>query len=127
MSVTAARLGSAPLTLDWSHLASVAAGTSTRSYGPNVQEWTEAWTKLKARFTSGEIGFYDTPVQDDLSQSAYAKRPYSIYKRLVDGGAQPNSTPGQIAALIDERAAKAGAKVASAITKRIMKGKDAFV
>jgi glucose-6-phosphate isomerase len=64
MSVTAARLGSAPLTLDWSHLGkSSAAGADS----------AEAWTQLKGRFAKGEIGFYDTPLAspegDELSQA----------------------------------------------------------
>ena len=73
MSVTASRLGSAPVTLDWSNLVSVApgAGTSGRSFGMDQrkQALDSAWTKLKARFSGGEVGFYEAPSLNDLSQA----------------------------------------------------------
>jgi glucose-6-phosphate isomerase len=62
MSVTASRLGSAPITLDWSNLRPRALDAD------NVQEWKEAWDQLRARFSSGEVGFYDTPLKNELSQ-----------------------------------------------------------
>jgi len=63
MSVTAARLGSAPLRIDWSSLLKGGApGTSaTRSA-------EEAWDILKGRFQSGEVGFYDAPINEEISQ-----------------------------------------------------------
>lgn len=73
MSITASRLGSAPITLDWSNLVSVPASpTSARTSGPNPAA-TEAWEKLKGRFRSGEIGFYDSPISNDLSQAREAQ------------------------------------------------------
>lgn len=62
MSVTAARLGSAPITLDWTHLVS---GSPARRGAAD----TQAWTQLKARFDSGEIGFYKSPFTNELSQA----------------------------------------------------------
>lgn len=68
--ITAAKLGTAPLTLDWSNFASVPAGTgpAALSFGPDKEAFEEAWGKLKARFASGEIGFYDTPQNPELAQ-----------------------------------------------------------
>jgi glucose-6-phosphate isomerase len=73
MSVTAARLGSAPITIDWSNLANVAAGSTVRHLGPDKEAFEEAWNKLKARFSSGEIGFFDTPIHPELSQAKEAQ------------------------------------------------------
>ena len=69
MSVTAARLGSAPLRIDWSSLPKGGApGTSaTRSA-------QEAWDLLKGRFAGGEVGFFDAPAQDEISQLEASKR-----------------------------------------------------
>jgi glucose-6-phosphate isomerase len=71
MSVTAARLGSAPITIDWSNLAHIAASASvtTRNLGPDKESFEESWSQLKARFASGEVGFYDTPVHPELAQA----------------------------------------------------------
>jgi glucose-6-phosphate isomerase len=63
MSVTASRLGSAPITLDWSNL--VKGGSR-----PDVEELAAAWSALRARFASGEVGFYDAPTKNELSQAA---------------------------------------------------------
>jgi glucose-6-phosphate isomerase len=60
MAVTAAKLGSAPLTLDWTHL---------QGGEPDLPRMEDAWQKLKGRFASGEIGFYDAPTSDELSQA----------------------------------------------------------
>jgi glucose-6-phosphate isomerase len=62
MTITAARLGSAPITVDWSGFSRIH-GTSTSG------DITSAWARLKARFQSGEIGFYDTPTSEALSQA----------------------------------------------------------
>jgi glucose-6-phosphate isomerase len=64
MSITAARLGSAPVTVDWSSLMSAGIPAGATDVGPVAP----AWETLSKRFTSGEIGFYDTPVNDALSQ-----------------------------------------------------------
>ena len=64
MTVTAARLGQAPITLDWSCLANVSPkGTPARTTPP-----AEAWEKLRARFQNDEAGFYNAPIEDRLSQ-----------------------------------------------------------
>jgi glucose-6-phosphate isomerase len=70
MSVTAARLGSAPITIDWSNLANVPAGTglTARTLGPDREAFEESWNRLKARFEANEVGFYNTPVNPELSQ-----------------------------------------------------------
>lgn len=63
MASTAAKLGSAPLTLDWSGLA----------HGPGKISWDEptvaqAWSQARARFESGEVGFYSSPLDAAISQ-----------------------------------------------------------
>jgi len=60
MAVTAARLGTAPLTLDWTQM------LSRHTY--DSESFSETWTRLKARFQSGEVGFYEAPVNAELSQ-----------------------------------------------------------
>jgi glucose-6-phosphate isomerase len=60
MAVTAARLGSAPITLDWTQM------MSRHTY--DSESFAESWTKLKARFQSGEVGFYEAPINPELSQ-----------------------------------------------------------
>jgi glucose-6-phosphate isomerase len=64
MTVTASRLGSAPITIDWSHLSSGPRHTA------DADALSEAWKRLKSRFETGDVGFYDTPIQNDLSQAA---------------------------------------------------------
>ncbi|MFN7684762.1 MAG: glucose-6-phosphate isomerase [Oligoflexia bacterium] len=64
---TAARLGASPLRIDWSGIAQVSAKVLPIS--TPVLSVPEAWQKLKTRFESGEIGFFDTPVKDELSQA----------------------------------------------------------
>lgn len=61
MTVTASRLGTAPLTFDWSNLATKA--------GIDPAPAAEAWEKLRVRFKD-EVGFYDAPVKNELSQAA---------------------------------------------------------
>jgi len=72
MSVTASRLGSAPITLDWTNLASIPAGSGTaaRPYQADGTLFSENWRKLKSRFDSGEVGFYDAPINNDISQAS---------------------------------------------------------
>lgn len=75
MSVTASRLGSAPLTLDWSNLVSVSPGPgAVRGMGLDAETARETWQKLKARFDQGEIGFYDAPVKEELSQAEESQK-----------------------------------------------------
>ncbi|MCM2278215.1 MAG: glucose-6-phosphate isomerase [Oligoflexia bacterium] len=75
MSVTASRLGSAPVTLDWSNLISMPAAGGAKTSptgatrGVDAQALAEAWEKLRARFLSGEVGFYDAPIREELSQA----------------------------------------------------------
>jgi glucose-6-phosphate isomerase len=68
MSVTASRLGQAPITLDWTHL--IKAGGA----GPDAEALREAWDKLKKRFAAGEVGFYEAPKSQELSQAAECQK-----------------------------------------------------
>jgi glucose-6-phosphate isomerase len=84
MTVTAARLGSAPITIDWSNLAHVpVSGAPTRHLGPDAETFQETWNRLKARFAAGEVGFFDTPVNPELSQ---AKESEELAHALVSSG-----------------------------------------
>lgn len=85
MSVTAARLGSAPITIDWSNLAHVPSGTgvTARRLGPDKEAFEETWTKLKGRFDAGEIGFYEIPVHPELSQ---AKESETLAQSILASG-----------------------------------------
>lgn len=69
-AITAARLGSSPLMIDWTGLMSAPIGSTP--YGRHTQSdpvrVAEAWGRLKARFESGEIGFYDAPINTEISQ-----------------------------------------------------------
>lgn len=70
MAVTAARIGQAPLTIDWSNFTRVPPGEGTRAkiYDPDVNELQDAWSKLRARFDSGEVGYFNSPSDPSLSQ-----------------------------------------------------------
>ena len=98
MTITASRLGSAPITLDWSNFANipVAAGTRPRPGMPGInegfgesaqearkEECREAWNRLRTRFSTGEVGFYDAPVNNDLSQ---AKECIELAQKYVNAG-----------------------------------------
>ncbi len=61
MAITASRFGSAPLTLDWSFLGSAPPTLDT----PKAQQ---AWDKLKTRFHDKDVGFYQAPSDDAISQ-----------------------------------------------------------
>lgn len=63
--ITASRLGSAPLTWDWSNLGRVEPADLAAS--------SAAWEKLKSRFSAGEVGFYDAPINAELTQAAQAQ------------------------------------------------------
>lgn len=65
MSITAARLGSSPLMFDWSSLLRPAKSLAGTTAGGQV--FFEKWSSLKKRFTSGEIGFYDSLSNDEIS------------------------------------------------------------
>lgn len=70
MSVTASKLGSAPLTFDWSHLLRAPLPKGADGIDAHeAQEVSEAWSKLHHRFTSHEIGFYDAPISNEISQA----------------------------------------------------------
>ncbi len=60
MPVTATRLGSAPLTLDWSNL--------PKNYELNIHSLQEVWNQLKTRLHPQDVGFYDSPIQPNISQ-----------------------------------------------------------
>ena len=71
MTVTAARLGSSPLTFDWSHLAHISAGAPPKGAAESLspkERFEQAWSSLKARFQSKEVGFYDSPISAEISQ-----------------------------------------------------------
>lgn len=71
--ITASRLGSSPITLDWSHL--YRGSTYTNHEGkklplrlePNENDVSEAWQTLKSRIDSGELGFYRSAIDESLS------------------------------------------------------------
>jgi glucose-6-phosphate isomerase len=76
MTITASRLGSAPVTLDWTNFSSVPAGdpnlklaTSGASHFDSAAVQA-AWTELKNRFNAQEVGFYDAPVNLEISALA---------------------------------------------------------
>ncbi len=83
MTVTASRLGASPLTVDWSNLIRpIPHADSTKQ-----QAISEAWSKLKSRFETGEIGFFDTPIKDDISQreaSEHLARELIAEQRFTD-------------------------------------------
>lgn len=85
MSVTAARLGSAPITIDWSNLANVAAGpgVGTRSSGPDKEAFAAAWSRLKNRFGASDVGFYEIPVHPELSQ---ARESQELARQILASG-----------------------------------------
>ena len=66
MSITASRIGSAPMTADWTHL-QLSHGPAT-SDAKMTADLKLAWSKLRNRFQTGEIGFYDSPTNPELSQ-----------------------------------------------------------
>lgn len=66
MNATAIRLGHSPLTMDWTHFAR-ASSAPQRGSVLDVEAIGKAWSSLAARFQSGEVGFYDAPVKNELS------------------------------------------------------------
>ena len=69
MTITASRLGTSPITVDWSSLASVSAGTSLKGNSVDVEAIQTAWSRLKISFQQGDVGFYDAPVNNDLCRA----------------------------------------------------------
>ncbi len=62
--VTAARIGSSPITLDWSGFSAASNG---QSFTPSAIDL--AWSRLRSRFESREIGYHDAPAENGLSQA----------------------------------------------------------
>src|SRR4051812_18638441 len=65
MAVTASRLGSAPITLDWSNI--------LRKHDPDGELFRETWERLKTRLNPLDVGFYDSPISPELSQATEAQ------------------------------------------------------
>lgn len=61
MAVTASRLGNSPITWDWTHF-------SSDTSAPPVKNWESAWAQLKARFEKNEVGFFEAPINKQISQ-----------------------------------------------------------
>jgi glucose-6-phosphate isomerase len=80
MPVTAARLGSSPLLVDWSNFVIVPAN-SGRLVQPDFEEITQGWQKLLTLFLNREVGFFDSPIDDSLSQ---AQATQALASRLLD-------------------------------------------
>jgi len=66
MSITAARLGSSPLMLDWSHIQRSAKSQAGTPSSKTLFE--EKWNQLKARYSKKEVGFYDAVTDAGISQ-----------------------------------------------------------
>src|SRR4051812_9422143 len=60
MAITASRLGSAPITIDWSHI--------LKKHDSDPDLLNETWNHLKKRFNSRDVGFYDSPIDQEISQ-----------------------------------------------------------
>ncbi len=65
MAITATRMGSAPITFDWSGI--------QRNHSPDPETLIEAWTSLKSRFNAQDVGFYDSPWNNDISQATQSQ------------------------------------------------------
>ena len=81
MSVTAARLGSSPLMLDWSgilrHPKSVSGSPASKAM------FEDAWKKLQARYASKEVGFYDSPITPAIHQLAECQ---ALAQKILSSG-----------------------------------------
>lgn len=74
-NVTATRLGSSPLRMDWSGLAVETARNgrpSTTTEATRTPQ--EAWEHLRGLFSRDEVGFYHAVTQDELSQFAASQQ-----------------------------------------------------
>jgi glucose-6-phosphate isomerase len=71
MAATAAKLGKAPLHLDWTQLIQTPPKTpdGRKAYGPDNSEIIAAWDKLSSQFAKDEVGFYRTSDDEKLSQA----------------------------------------------------------
>jgi glucose-6-phosphate isomerase len=86
MNITASRLGSAPLTFDWSGFISIpASDPSLRMPAVSIDAGSlnAAWSTLKNRFIAGEVGFYDAPVNPALSSALECEE---LAGRLLETG-----------------------------------------
>ncbi len=84
MTATAAKLGSSPLTLDWSNLVRVAPGPGQQARAASDPTlWAETWSKLKSRFAQAEVGFYDAVHSNDLSQAIESE---ALAKKILASG-----------------------------------------
>lgn len=81
MSVTAARLGSSPLLLDWSNL--LRSAKSLAGSPAAKTQFEESWKKLQARYASNEVGFYDAPLNATISQ---IDETLALGKSLLESG-----------------------------------------
>jgi len=84
MPVTASKIGSSPLTLDWTNLAQFPAGTGpgARPSEPDQTLLEETWSKLKERLHPDDVGFFLAPAENDLSQ---AKESIELAKAMKKG------------------------------------------
>lgn len=81
MSITATRLGSAPLLIDWTQLASSLTPSNQKT------ELETAWAQLKKRFEleTGDVGFFNAPLQEALHQNAACKELVQKTKNSLKG------------------------------------------
>lgn len=73
MAVTASKLGSASITLDWSQI--------LKKFDPDTELLTETWQGLKQKFNSGEVAFYDSPIKNEIS---YATETLALAQSLLN-------------------------------------------
>ena len=70
--VTATRLGSSPLRIDWTGIASIPTppGAATKP----ARSPAEAWDHLRGLFSRDEVGFYHAASRDELSQFSASRK-----------------------------------------------------
>ncbi len=80
-NVTATRLGSSPLRIDWTGLSSVSAlpGPMTKTQ----RGAAEAWEHLRGLFSRDEVGFYYAATRDELSQLSASRK---LAQEILAGG-----------------------------------------
>jgi len=66
MSITASKLGSSPLFIDWSNL-------NSQTSSINNEGIASAWEQLENRFKSNEVGFFNSAQSDEISQAKASK------------------------------------------------------
>lgn len=76
MTATASRLGSSPIAIDWTNLVNINSpkGPATRTYAPDYAEVESTVSKLKNRFHAKDVGFYQTPTENELSQAMESEK-----------------------------------------------------